>query len=468
MKIFIVDDNADYRHLLGELLRDKGWEALEVPDGETCLRLLHEQVPDVILSDVMMPHVDGFQLLRTLRGTPPFSGIFFIFYTSTYEKTEHRDFAMSLGADAYIVKPLDPEEIIAALNAVMAARGGGSSATILTEEEFLRTHNVLLSEKLLEKTRELQQEAEDHRKDEEELLVLRHRSANRPGANAAMSVSLAPVQCPFTVSENVYSPITEIDKICDQLGVRKGELDNVGAATIVDQLCSSMKRLRQHVTDLQNYIIIPRTELYAPMRRIQMLIEVLKQDYPALPGWVYFKIDKIEEHLRHFATLVEDLVRLTSVAKAEVTPQQVDLSMLARSLIEDLRKSSPERMAEIAIREGLLVNGDRRLLRMVLEHLIDNAWKFTRHAPVARIQFDVTTVEHKRVYYIRDNGAGFNMGDAADLFVAFHKLHPIEQYPGNGIGLAIVKAAICRHGGTVWATGEAERGATFFFTVPPL
>jgi DNA-binding response OmpR family regulator len=465
MKIFIVDDNADYRHLLGELLRDKGWEAVEVPDGEACLRLLHDHVPDVILSDVMMPHVDGFQLLRTLRGDPAQRDVLFIFYTSTYEKTEHRDFALSLGADAYIVKPLDPDEILAALTAVMTARGAGGSMPVLSEEEFLRKHNVLLSEKLLEKTRELQQEAEDHRRDEEELLSLRHRTG-RPGGTAALSVSLAPVQCPFTVSENVYRPITEIDTICDQLSARKGELDNIGASTIIDQLCSSMKRLRQHVRDLQNYIIIPRSELYAPMRRIQMLIEVLKQDYPSLPGWIYFKIGQIEGHLRHFATLVEDLVKLTSVAKAEVTPQQVDMSMLARALIEDLRKSTPKRPAEIVIKEGMLVNGDRRLLRMVLEQLLDNAWKFSMHVPVARIQFDFSDVEQKRIYFVRDNGAGFDMKEAGNLFVAFHKLHPIEQFPGNGIGLAIVKAAVCRHGGTVWATGEPEKGATLFFTVP--
>lgn len=466
MKIFIVDDNADYRHLLSELFREKGWDALEAPDGEACLRLLHEHVPDVILSDVMMPHVDGFQLLRTLRGSPDFSDLVFIFYTSTYEKSEHREFAMSLGADAYIVKPLDPEDIFSALSAVMEARGSAGAAEVLTEEEFLRKHNVLLSEKLLEKTRELQKEAENHRKDERELRALRHRSTNRLGSQAALSVSLAPVQCPFTVSESVYRPITEIDEICDQLSARKAELDNLGAATIVDQLCSSMKRLRQHVRDLKNYIIIPRSELYAPMRRIQMLIEVLKQDYPDLPGWVYLQIQKMEDHLRHFATLVEDLVKLTTVAKAEVNPQPVDMSMLARSLVEELRKSSPDRMAEIVIGEGMQVNGDRRLLRMALEHLLENAWKFTKNVPVARIQFDITIAEQKRIYFIRDNGVGFSMADTAGLFIAFHKLHPVEQYSGNGIGLAIVKAALCRHGGSVWATGEPGKGATFFFTVP--
>lgn len=465
MKIFIVDDNADYRHLLGELLRDKGWEAVEVPDGEACLRLLHKQAPDVILSDVMMPHVDGFQLLRTLRSVPEFRDVLFIFYTTTYEKGEHRDFAMSLGADAYIVKPLDPDEIFAALKAVIEARGAGGPLAVLSEEEFLRKHNVLLSEKLLEKTRELQKEAETHRRNEKELQALRYQSPGRPGG-AALSVSLAPVQCPFTVSQNVYRPITEIDKICDQLAFRKGEVDDIGAATIIDQLCSSMKRLRQHVRDLQNNIIIPRSELYAPMRRIQMLIEVLKQDYPALPGWLYFKVGDIEGHLRHFASLVEDLVKLVSVAKADVNLQQVDLSMLARSLIEDFRKTASKRVAEIVIKEGMVVNGDRRLLRMVLENLLDNAWKFTSHVPVARIQFDVSPIEQKKIFFIRDNGAGFDMRETTDLFVAFNKLHPPEQFPGNGIGLAIVKAAICRHGGTVWATGEPEKGATFFFTVP--
>ena len=466
MKILIVDDNADYRLLLVEVFRDKGWETLDAPDGEACLRLLHEEVPDVILSDVMMPRMDGFQLLRALRGSP-FKDLTFIFYTSTYEKPEHREFAMSLGADAYIIKPLDPEDIFAALNAVLEGKEAETGRhVVVTEEEFLRKHNIVLSDKLLEKALELQKEAAEHRRDEEELEMLRHRSRERKPGIAA-SGKLSPVQCPFTVSENVYIPIRLIDEICEEMSIRKDEITNSGAMTLVDQLCTSMRRLRQHIKDLQNHILIPRSELYAPMRRIQMLIEVLKKDYPDVPGWVGARIAQIEEHLRQFAVLVEDLVKLTMVAKAEVNRQPLDLTMLGRSLLEDLRKLSPQRQAEVVVRDGMEVHADRRLLRLAIEQLLDNAWKFTKTVQVARIEFNYMTSGQRHMYFIRDNGTGFAMEDADRLFTAFHKLHPMEEYPGHGIGLAMVKTIICRHGGSVWATGEPGKGATFYFTLEP-
>ncbi|SNB46570.1 response regulator [Geobacter sp. DSM 9736] len=464
MKILIVDDNADYRLLLSHIFQDKGWLTVEAPDGAAAFNLLREEMPDVVLSDVMMPHMDGFQLLRALRGSP-FRDLIFVFYTSTYEKEEHRDFAMSLGADAYIVKPLDPVDIAAALSVIMNKGSLAHDGPIQSEEEFLRKHNVLLSEKLLEKALELQREAAEHRRDEEELLRLKRMRQQGDAGLAAPVVPLAPVQCPFSVSEKIYDPVVKIDAICEEMAARKDDLEDSGAVTLIDQLCASMRRLRQLVSDLQEYIIIPRSELYAPMRRIQMLVEVLKQDYPALPAWAEERIDELQQHLRQFGALVEDLVKLTTVAKSEVNRQQVDLSMMARALVEELRKASPERRSEIMIRDGLQVSADRKLLRLALENLLDNSWKFTRNMPVAHIEFDVMQVDQKRVFYVRDNGIGFSVKQGEQLFTAFERLPEARDFPGNGIGLAIVRTAICRHGGTVWGVGEPGRGATFYFTI---
>ena len=136
-------------------------------------------------------------------------------------------------------------------------------------------------------------------------------------------------------------------------------------------------------------------------------------------------------------------------------------------LVEDNpRKESPERQVEFVIAEGLVANGDARLLSIVLENLLGNAWKFTSKHASARIEFGATTRQDgKTEYFVRDDGAGFDMAYSGKLFGPFQRLHSASEFPGSGIGLASVQRIVHRHGGRVWAEGEVERGATFYFTV---
>ena len=144
----------------------------------------------------------------------------------------------------------------------------------------------------------------------------------------------------------------------------------------------------------------------------------------------------------------------------------VDLSAQTREIAAELGKSQPEREAEFVIADGLTANGDIRLLRLALENLRGNAWKFTSREEKARIEFGSTTLEgRERVYFVRDNGVGFDEAYAGKLFGAFQRLHGPEEFEGTGIGLATVQRIVRRHGGRVWAEGEVGEGATFFFTL---
>ena len=161
--------------------------------------------------------------------------------------------------------------------------------------------------------------------------------------------------------------------------------------------------------------------------------------------------------------LIDDLLELSRVARLEMVIDQVDLSLLAREAIDALRRTDRDRIIDVTIADSAVVRGDAQLLQLVMQNLIGNAWKFTRTTPGARIEFGVDRSGERPVYFVRDNGAGFEMEYVEKLFKTFQRLHAFTEFPGTGIGLATVKRIIDRHGGRVWAEGEKGAGATFYF-----
>ena len=164
--------------------------------------------------------------------------------------------------------------------------------------------------------------------------------------------------------------------------------------------------------------------------------------------------------------LIDDLLRLSRVTRSEIHPVTVDLSALAHSIAAELVKSQPERQVEFVITPGLVVNADAQLLRIVVENLLGNAWKFTSKQAAAKIEVGRTVWQGQSMFFVRDNGAGFDMTYADKLFRAFQRLHPAMEFEGTGIGLATVQRVIHRHGGRVSAEGAVGQGATFYFTLP--
>ncbi len=145
--------------------------------------------------------------------------------------------------------------------------------------------------------------------------------------------------------------------------------------------------------------------------------------------------------------------------------ERVDLSAMAATVIEELSKTEPERRVNVSITPGVEAVADPRLLRVAMENLLGNAWKYTSRTDAACIEFGVEEQGGKTVYFVRDNGAGFDMAYAGQLFLPFHRLHKSTEFPGIGIGLATVERIILRHGGRIWAQGAAGEGATFYFTL---
>jgi light-regulated signal transduction histidine kinase (bacteriophytochrome) len=166
-------------------------------------------------------------------------------------------------------------------------------------------------------------------------------------------------------------------------------------------------------------------------------------------------------------TLIDDLLGLSRVARVELRREKVALTELGRAIVSELAERDPERRVEFVAEDDFSVDGDSRLLRVVLENLLSNAWKFTQERSQAKIEFGQEHQDGSPVFFVRDNGAGFDMAYVDKLFGAFQRLHPASEFPGTGVGLATVQRIIHRHGGRVWAEGKVDHGATFYFTVAP-
>ena len=207
-------------------------------------------------------------------------------------------------------------------------------------------------------------------------------------------------------------------------------------------------------------------DLRAPLRHIDGFSRVLLEDYQnSLDEAGKHHLERLRAASQRMGQLIDDMLKLSRITRAEIRHEPVDLSRLARKVTLELQQAEPGRRVELALREGIIGRGDPRLLQVVLENLLANAWKFSSKRPVAKIEFGVAHNDDRPVYYVKDNGVGFDMAYVSKLFGAFQRLHRSEEFPGTGIGLATVQRIIHRHGGRVWAEGEVDRGATLYFTL---
>ena len=235
------------------------------------------------------------------------------------------------------------------------------------------------------------------------------------------------------------------------------------------------ERLAEHVAErraadgeLQALCYSISHDLRAPLRAIAGFSKILEDDYArALDGTGRDYVARVRRSARHMGELIDDLLDLLRIREAGLMRADVDLSAQAVEITEALRAASPERDVEFDIAGGITARGDPRLLRIALENLLGNAWKFTARRAPARIAFQRCAIDGNMAYSVRDNGAGFDMAYAGKLFGAFQRLHDAREYEGNGIGLAIVQRVIVRHGGRIWAEAQPENGAAFYFVLPP-
>jgi light-regulated signal transduction histidine kinase (bacteriophytochrome) len=253
-----------------------------------------------------------------------------------------------------------------------------------------------------------------------------------------------------------------------------GSLGALGASVnrLLEQVNENEVVLRRRTLELESankeleaFTFSASHDLRAPLASIDGFTQMLIEDCGTqLDDMARDCVHWIRDACAQMQELVEGLLQMSRFSRADLEREEVDLSQLAHAIADNLRQREPHRNVDVRIQEGVVVNGDRRLLRAVLENLLSNAWKFTGKRPHATIEFGVTNQNGRSAIYVRDDGAGFDPGYADKMFRAFQRLHTRQEFEGTGIGLATVERILHRHGGKIWAEGEVEKGATFYFT----
>jgi light-regulated signal transduction histidine kinase (bacteriophytochrome) len=219
--------------------------------------------------------------------------------------------------------------------------------------------------------------------------------------------------------------------------------------------------------ELESFCYSVSHDLRAPLRSIDGFSRFLLEDYAArLDDEGRDSLRRVRAASQRMGHLIDDLLALSRTTRAELHRTPLDLSAVAQEVAAELAHAEPARNVEWAVTPGLTAEADAALLRLVLQNLLGNAWKFTGRLPQARIEFGRMKTADGPAFFVRDNGAGFDMAYANKLFAPFQRLHTTEEFAGTGVGLANVQRIIHRHGGRVWAESQVDHGATFFFTLP--
>jgi PAS domain S-box-containing protein len=515
MDILVAEDDENSRLMLCAALEARGHTVRPAADGRQALALAQAAPPDLIVSDILMPELDGYGLCRAIRAHPQLSGTPFVFYTATYTDRRDEELSYRLGADRFIVKPCEIDTLMRELESAVTKRSVRPTAgdsDLLYAERLRDKLDKKISELEAERARlrDFAEAAADWfwETDAEGSIVL-----TSDGAWPLRGLTLQGLFAMRRSGPQRHEDLTEItrafrpfrDIVIDwrqqdgsvrimALSGRpfRDDAGNIrgyrGSARDVSRQVRAEEELRalNHELDervrsrtsslkaafeeLESFSYSVSHDLRGPLRAIHGFASVLDSELtrPAVTGLSDTALSSLQRILRaalRMEHLVDDLLELSRVTRLPLQRQPVDLSALAQEICDSMRASDPARDCEISIQPGMLVAGDVGLLRIALDNLLRNAWKFSAPTPHARIEVGSEGKGSHVVIYVRDNGVGFDMAHSDKLFSPFNRLHREGEFDGTGIGLALVQRIIRRHNGRVWARAEPGTGATFCFTL---
>ena len=256
----------------------------------------------------------------------------------------------------------------------------------------------------------------------------------------------------------VSNDITEIKKIEDDRKKHEEQIKKLN-----ESLMHYTIRLKAANKEVEAFSYSVSHDLRAPLRSIDGFSEALLEDYAdKLDETGVDYLNRVRNASQRMSQLIDGMLHLSHLSRKEMFIEKVDMGELAKSIIDNFRKENSSRNVDFKVQDDLVAEGDKNLLQILLENLLGNAWKFTSKKSIAKIEFGKTEKENKAVFFIKDNGVGFNSKYSDKLFVPFQRLHDTE-FQGDGIGLGIVSRVIRRHGGQIWAEGETGKGAIFYF-----
>jgi signal transduction histidine kinase len=426
-KVLLVDDHTFNRKLLRLILEGEGFKTLEASDRLEALRILEQQPVDAILSDILMPQMDGYILCDEVRRDDRLKQIPCIVYNSSCPAPADDQLALDFRSDRSLQQPYPPHAIINALRGILPRNRSHHSAgpPASSKSVAVKDHTEVLIAELEERNRVLQFSEEECERTGHELL----RQARELGR----------------VKQRLRDANEELEMRVLQ---RTTELEAVNK-------------------ELESFSSSVSHDLRAPLRHLIGFAEMVEEDAPAgLDEKSRRNLATITESGRRMEHLIEDLLAFSRTAKADLRSTNVSLAELVRQARADLSAETEGRKIDWKIGPLPEVYADRSLLRQVVLNLLSNAVKYTRKRAPAEIEIGCAAETREMVFSIRDNGVGFDMKYADKLFGVFQRLHKADEFEGTGIGLANVQRIIHRHGGRTWAEGAVDRGATFHFSLP--
>ncbi len=489
-RLLAVDDSVTYLQELGSQLRQEGYDVVLASSGEEALELLAVQPVDCIILDLVMPGLSGQETCRRIKQRAEWRDTPLVMLTSRDDRQAMIE-GINAGADDYIAKSGDFDVLKARLRAQLRRKHFEDENRRIreqlvrreTEARFQRLiHSNIIGVILGDLTGGVT-DANDafltmlgYSRAELEAGLLRW---NEMASAEWQERTQAAVEQLRTVGSATPYENEYVRKDGSRLPTTLGLVRMEGTETIVgfvldrteqrlaeERLKKYARDLESANRDLESFSYSVAHDLRAPLRGIDGFSHALLEEHGnqlGEQGRAY--LEYVRESAQRMGELIDALLALSRVSRSELEREPVDLSALARATVTRLQRSQPERSVEVVVSDDLRDTGDSRLLGVVLDNLIGNAWKFTAKRDAARIDIGASTSGGRRTYWVKDNGAGFDMAYAGKLFGVFQRLHSLADFEGTGVGLATVQRIVARHDGRVWAEAKVGGGATFFFTL---
>lgn len=518
--ILIIDDSVTFREELKHALENAAYRVVTAGTGEEGLLVAADARPTAIVVDGILPGIDGATVIRRIRLDTALRRTPCLLLTAS-EDHDAELRALDAGADAFVRKEEDIAVILARLTAVLRSASAPSSdrgaTSLLGPKKVLAVDDSeTYLQELADALRGEGYEVVLARSGEQALELLAVQSVDcilldllmpgMGGQEACRRIKSVPVMRDIPVV--MLTALEERDAIIEGLGagaddyiakssdfavlrarvlaqIRRKQFEDENrlirdrmllteleaaearaARELAETRAALVEELERRNQELEAFSYSVSHDLRAPLRSIDGFSQALFEDYaPVLDSRGQDYIRRVRSAAQRMGELIDDLLQLSRVGRAALRRELIDLSSLAKIVGAEFRQAAPERAVRIAIADGITAQGDAGLMRVVLDNLLGNAWKFTATTEDATIEFGAARKDGFLAYFVRDNGVGFDMEYANKLFTPFQRLHSNAEFPGTGIGLATVRRIVERHGGRIWADGAIGKGATFSWTL---
>lgn len=519
--VLIIEDSVTFRAELQSILESSGHTVATATTGEEGLRAAVAERAAVIIVDSVLPGIDGSTVIRRIRADAALRSTPCILLTGSDDRGGERD-ALDAGADAYVRKEESPQMILARVTAILRSarvpHPAATTSSLLGPKRILAVDDSLTYlHGVAEQLRDEGYDVIPARSGEEALELLSVQSVDCILLDLVMPGLSGQETCRRIKGSDAWRDIPLImhtaveDQEAMIAGINAGADDYIAKSSDLEVLFARVRaqlrrkqfedenrNIREQLQQKEREVVVANSarelaeiraafveelerknseleafsysvshDLRAPLRSIDGFSKLLLEDQAGkLDAKAQEYLLFVREAAQRMSQLIDDLLMLSRVGRAEFLRVRVDLSSIARETAEELQKNDPGRQVTMCIEDQLSVEADDGLMRVALANLLGNAWKFTAKVREARIEVGAEQQDGGTVFFVRDNGAGFDMSYAEKLFSPFQRLHTEAEFPGTGIGLATVHRVIDRHGGHIRANGAVDAGATFYFTIP--